>query len=114
MIRAAPSQPHPNAAPSDPATIRVGFTAAKSVGGAVLRNRAKRRMREVAAALLPRLGRGGTDYVFIALPATATAPWPELLDETEKALVRLNADLAAGKTTQPRRTRPRRGRPSSP
>ena len=35
--------------------IRAGFTATRKVGGAVVRNRAKRRMREAARALLPRL-----------------------------------------------------------
>jgi len=46
--------------------IGVGFTATKKIGNAVTRNRAKRRLREVARALLPELGRPGHDYVLIA------------------------------------------------
>ena len=48
------------------ARIRVGFTATRKVGGAVVRNRAKRRMREAARLILPDLAHPGFDYVFIA------------------------------------------------
>ncbi len=49
----------------DPSVIRVGFTCSKKVGNAVARNRAKRRMREVARAILPSCGHAGWDYVLI-------------------------------------------------
>jgi ribonuclease P protein component len=71
------------------AAIRAGFTATKKVGGAVVRNRAKRRMREAARALLPQFGRAGTDYVFIARGGTATRPWARLLDDVKSALISL-------------------------
>ncbi len=79
--------------------MRAGFTATKKVGGAVVRNRAKRRLREAARRLLPTLGRPGMDYVFIARAQTAAAPWGSLLDDVEKALIRLAptaADRADG------------------
>ena len=50
---------------ADPAVIRVGYTCSKKVGNAVARNRAKRRMREVARAVLPAFGNPGWDYVLI-------------------------------------------------
>ena len=43
------------------ATVRLGFTATRKVGGAVVRNRAKRRLREAARALAPQLARPGSD-----------------------------------------------------
>ena len=43
-------------------TIRFGVTATKKIGNAVIRNRAKRRLREIARTLLPTLGQPGHDY----------------------------------------------------
>src|SRR5947208_2991009 len=54
----------------DGAFVRVGFTASRKVGNAVVRNRAKRRLRAVADELLARDGRPGTDYVLIARAGT--------------------------------------------
>ena len=69
--------------------IGEGFTATKKVGNAVTRNRAKRRLRAASYQLLPRYGRGGVDYVFIARQETGTLAWTRLLDDMEKALVSL-------------------------
>ncbi len=49
----------------DDPLIRVGFTCSKKVGNAVARNRAKRRLREVARLLLPENGKPGWEYVLI-------------------------------------------------
>ncbi len=73
---------------NDPA-IRVGFTATKKVGNAVIRNRTKRRLREAARALLPLHGKTGHDYVFIARPGTVSRDWQGLLDDVKYALIRL-------------------------
>lgn len=51
-------------APEGP--FRYGITASRKVGGAVDRNRAKRRLRALIRDILPAIGRPGTDYVFIA------------------------------------------------
>ncbi len=71
--------------------IRLGFTATKKVGNAVARNRAKRRLREAAHALIPVLGLPGHDYVFIARAMTGEQPWQALLDDVKAALLRLAA-----------------------
>jgi ribonuclease P protein component len=46
-------------------TVRVGITCSKKVGNAVVRNRAKRRLRAIAREVLPTWGRVGFDYVLI-------------------------------------------------
>jgi ribonuclease P protein component len=74
------------------AGMRVGFTATRKIGGAVVRNRAKRRLREAARLLLPQLGRPGFDYVFIARSGTAGRPWARLLDDVKTALISLAPD----------------------
>jgi len=73
--------------------IGEGFTATKKIGNAVARNRAKRRLRAASANLLPRLGRSGVDYVFIARQQTGTIAWTRLLDDMEKALLSLASTL---------------------
>jgi ribonuclease P protein component len=81
--------------------VRVGFTATRKVGGAVVRNRAKRRMREAARALLPELGRPGTDYLFIARGGAPTRPWPRLLDDVKSALISLAPPTGTGEPSAP-------------
>ncbi|MEQ1609944.1 MAG: ribonuclease P protein component [Hyphomonadaceae bacterium] len=73
-----------------------GFTTTKKVGGSVVRNRARRRLREASRTLLPLLGVAGADYVFIARQDTGTAPWPRLLDDMERALISLRRRLSSG------------------
>jgi ribonuclease P protein component len=72
-----------------PAVLRVGFTASRKVGIAVVRNRARRRLRAAAAALMPDHAAGGHDYVLIARAATPSRPYAELVGDLETALRRL-------------------------
>lgn len=67
--------------------IRVGFTASKKIGNAVTRNRAKRRMRAVARAVLPDLGQAGWDYVLVAKPnVTPDRPFNLLIEDLARAM----------------------------
>ncbi|CRL15021.1 ribonuclease P protein component [Phaeobacter italicus] len=71
--------------------IRMGFTCSKKVGNAVARNRAKRRLREVARMILPLHGRAGWDYVLIGrADQTADRPFEELKRDLIYALKKIH------------------------
>jgi len=89
-----------DSARDDTPLVRAGFTATKRIGGAVQRNRAKRRLREAARLLLPALGSPGFDYVFIARGGVTARPWDRLLDDMKSALIRLAADRDRPSTSQ--------------
>lgn len=76
-----------------PPAPRIGFTASRKVGMAVVRNRARRRLKAAAEQVLPLHGAPGFDYVAIAKPETATYPFADLLSDFATALDRLNAKL---------------------
>ena len=74
----------------DPA-IRLGLTVSKKVGGAVVRNRMKRRLRALARELLPECGLGGTDLVLIGRPSGIERDFALLREELVKALAKVSA-----------------------
>lgn len=70
---------------------RVGYTCSKKVGNAVTRNRAKRRLRAVARAVLPQNARDGWDYVLIGRPgATVSHDFKAMCADLERALRKLH------------------------
>jgi ribonuclease P protein component len=71
------------------ASVRIGLTVTKKLGGAVVRNRIRRRLREAARAILPAFGEGGCDYLLIAREAALTRPYADLLDDMKRALLSL-------------------------
>jgi ribonuclease P protein component len=73
--------------------VRVGFTASRKVGNAVVRNRAKRRLRAVAAQVLSNQDKSGMDYVLIARAATAKRPFAALLADLEVAMHRVQPSV---------------------
>ncbi|HWJ71036.1 MAG TPA: ribonuclease P protein component [Sphingobium sp.] len=74
----------------DPAP-RLGITVTKKIGGAVIRNRMKRRFRALARAALPSLGIAGADHVLIGRAGGVERDYARLAAELETALRRLAA-----------------------
>ncbi len=88
---------------------RFGFTASKKVGNAVARNRAKRRLRALAAEVGPLHARPGWDYVLIArAETTAARPYALMRDELAGALKRAH-DAPGGGRDRATARRKRRG-----
>jgi ribonuclease P protein component len=79
----------PPAAPGAPVALpRVGFVVSRAVGGSVVRNRVRRRLRHLVRSRLRRLA-PGTLLVIRALPPAVTATSAELAVDLDAALRRL-------------------------
>ena len=105
LVLQAQRRPEPAAGPS----IGVGFTASRKVGNAVACNRARRRLRALAAEILPRAGRPGVDYVLIARGGTLKRPYIELTEDLRTALAQV-CRRASGRGRKPNRDRRKQGR----
>lgn len=68
-------------------SARIGFSVSKRVGGAVRRNRVKRRLREAVRRRLWKT-RPGWDMIVIARPEAADADYTALADELHELLTR--------------------------
>ena len=69
--------------------MRLGITVTKKIGGAVVRNRMKRRFRALARELLPQSGFAGADHVLIGRAGGIDRPFDQLRAELVKALAKL-------------------------
>jgi ribonuclease P protein component len=71
--------------------IRVGFTVTRKVGGAVVRNRARRRLRAAAEMVICTHAAPGHDYVVIGRAGTIRRPFSDLVGDFEAALRKVGA-----------------------
>ena len=67
---------------------RVGFTVSKKVGGAVVRNRMKRRFRALAREVLPSQGYAGADHVMIGRGSGIERDFSDLRQDLVRALAK--------------------------
>ena len=70
----------------DDAPARLGFTVTKKVGNAVVRNRARRRLKEAARLTLPGIGATGWDLVLIGRDGTGRRDFATLIADLRGAL----------------------------
>lgn len=100
-VQMAPRDDSPDAAP------RFGFTVTKKIGGAVERNRIRRRLKEALRVNGPgALGaEPGRDYVFVARRAALAADFADIVTQMTEGLARLTRGAA--------RSRNHKNRPSA-
>lgn len=91
QARARDERDRPATDGAAPPDIRVGFTASRKVGGAVTRNRARRRLRQAVRQVMPCHAAPGQDYVVIARATTVRRRFSDLVKDLETALKRLDA-----------------------
>ncbi len=72
---------------TDMPVARFGIATGKRVGGAVVRNRVRRRIREILRADAPRL-RAGWDVLIVARPQSAAVGQASLAEALDRLLVR--------------------------
>jgi ribonuclease P protein component len=87
------------AVPSPAEDLRVGVTVSRQLKSSVERNRARRRLREVARAALVDSGAAGRgiryDVVLIARPEALTLPFADLRREAELAARRITTTVTS-------------------
>ena len=81
--------------------LYVGYTATKKIGNAVVRSKAKRRLRALVRELLWSHALNNVDYVFIARNSTATCNFAELQKDMIYAIKKINKNFTEDKTTIP-------------
>ena len=85
--------------PDEAEGMRIGYTCSKKVGNAVARNRAKRRLREIARLELPEFGLTGCDYVLIGrAKVTAERDFQEMRKDLRKALGKVHSNARPTQT----------------
>ncbi|WP_298300812.1 ribonuclease P protein component [uncultured Erythrobacter sp.] len=89
--------------PNEGFGMRYGITVTKKIGNAVVRNRMKRRFRELLRAALPKSGLANHDHVLIGRAGGVERDFTTLAEELGKALTRARA----GQGDRPRHRRPR-------
>lgn len=91
VLQAAPAPAELVPPESNRHPIRVGFTVSRKVGNAVVRNRVRRRLREIARLVIPVRARADLDYVLVGRQGALSRDFALLQQELVEALKRLKA-----------------------
>jgi ribonuclease P protein component len=93
----------------DEGPARIGFTVTKKLGGAVERNRIRRRIKEAVRLALPGRIQPGRDYVFIGRPEAKLRPFKLLQQDLVDAVERVETSptkTGGGRTRRSDRPKP--------
>ena len=104
-LQAGPREPDHAADPP-----RLGFTLTKKVGCAVIRNRARRRLREALRLSVDLQARDGHDYVVIGRIEAIRVPFADLQSELARAFIGVH-DAGRRKRREPSRDASKVGAP---
>lgn len=74
--------------------FRFGFTVTKKLGGAVIRNRIRRRLKAAVGHVAPKLAHPDHDYVVVARAAAFDRAFADLKKDLERALQRVHHPAA--------------------
>ncbi len=97
-------QANPRADVGEAPQARVGFTVTKKVGGAVERNRIRRRLREALRRAGEVAPSPGHDYVLMARREALTRPFPALIADIERAFAQMSRLKPPARAAQRRET----------
>lgn len=89
------SIPSPDTVPPAISTVRLGVTATRKLGGAVVRNRVKRRLRAAAREILPHQGVEGMDYVLVGRSFCVHYPYDALCRDLARGVKKLRSNKCA-------------------
>lgn len=91
----------PRTQSAGPEGARFGFTVTKKLGGAVDRNRIRRRLKAAVDELAPLLAQSGHDYVLIARAAARDRAFTEVKKDLERAFQRVHHAAATPSRRKP-------------
>ncbi|BAQ16244.1 ribonuclease P protein component [Methyloceanibacter caenitepidi] len=84
-----------------PELARFGFTATKRLGGAVVRNRARRRLKEAVRLTAAGQVLEGYDYVLIARGGAVQRPFTEVIKDLQRALTKVHEPSSGKRHRKP-------------
>ena len=87
------------ACPNNLGLLRTGFTVTKKIGCAVIRNRTRRRLKEVVRICPMMADMKGLDLVFIGRLSTKDRPFQKLQADLNEALTEIKKSLLKGETS---------------
>lgn len=79
-----------------PERVGIGLTVTRKLGGAVVRNRIRRRLRAAVREAAGALRAGGLDLVIVARQAAQTCPFDQLVRQLREAFASPRVDRSGG------------------